>query len=150
MLDFSLSQSTDEDWNTVPDNLEDFSWWQLRNITFQIGISIVSLPAVESTNNGYGVEPGKAQKCAVVDGTEGIQMSSPDLCFVFIMYSSQSILMYLFSSNQLSIVVLKSMWSPKFPGLDDVTKKLCFSGTRCVPDSFLVERLLYSLMKPNL
>jgi hypothetical protein len=29
---------------------------------------------------------------------------------------------YLFSSNQLSRFALKSMWSPKFPGREDVVK----------------------------
>ena len=48
------------------------------------------------------------------------------------------------------MVDLKSMWSPKFPGLADVTKNWGLSGTEWNPLSFLFALSLYSLIKPKL
>jgi hypothetical protein len=47
------------------------------------------------------------------------------------------------------MVDLKSMWSPKFPGLELVTKNCALSGTEWNPFNFLLALSLYSLMRPN-
>ena len=57
---------------------------------------------------------------------------------------------YLFSSNQLSKFTLKSMWSPKLPGREEVVKNVGFSKTICVLVNFLFSLSLYSEITPKL
>jgi len=57
---------------------------------------------------------------------------------------------YLFSSNQLSTLVLASRGSPKLLGRDEVTQYIGLSVVRMLLVSFLFLRSLYSCMMPKL
>ncbi len=56
---------------------------------------------------------------------------------------------YLFSSNQLSTLVLVSIGSPKFEGLDEVTQNFASSVQSTLLISFLFFLSLYSWMIPK-
>lgn len=59
LLNLFLGKSSNEDWDTVPDDLHDFGGWEFSNINFHIGISIVSLPSIKSSNNSESIDSGE-------------------------------------------------------------------------------------------
>ena len=75
-------------------------------------------------------------------------MRPPEVGFVLVVLSAVSG-GYLFSSNQLSMLILKSTWEPKLPGLVGVTWKMGASGIKWVPVSFLSLLSEYSLSRPK-
>lgn len=87
LLDLILSKSSDEDWDTVPDDLHDFGGWELSNIDFHVGISIVSLPSIESSDDSESIDSGEGQETSIIDGSQGIDLSSLDIGFMFVVDS---------------------------------------------------------------
>jgi hypothetical protein len=132
LLDLGLGDPTDEDWLPVPDDLQDLSGRELRDIDLQIGIPIVALPAIHAPNAADGVEAGKGQEAAVVDGCQSVDLGPADVRLVLVV-DPESATQYLLSLYQLSMLHLKSMWSPKLPGLLGDTKNCGFCGIRWVP-----------------
>lgn len=82
-----MSESSDENWDTIPDDLHDFSWWELSNIDFHISISIVSLPSVKSSNNSESIDSSEGQETSIVDSSQSIDLSSLDFGFVLVVDS---------------------------------------------------------------
>ena len=87
MLNFLGSKSSDEDWSPVPYDLEHFSWGDLGNIYFEIGISIVSSPAVQPADDGHDVKPGEVSNSSVVDSIQHVDLSPSDISLMFVVYS---------------------------------------------------------------
>lgn len=87
LLNLILSKSSDEDWDTVPDDLHDFGGWELSNIDFHVGISIVSLPSIESSDDSESIDSGEGQETSIIDGSQGIDLSSLDIGFMFVVDS---------------------------------------------------------------
>lgn len=87
LLDLFSCESSDKDWSSVPDDLDDFSRWEFRNIDLHVSVSVVSGPSGQSSDGSNGVESCKVQHTSIVDGTESIQLSSSDFGLVFVMYS---------------------------------------------------------------
>lgn len=87
LLDLILSKSSDEYWDTVPDDLHDFGGWELSNIDFHVGISIVSLPSIESSDDSESIDSGEGQETSIIDGSQGIDLSSLDIGFMFVVDS---------------------------------------------------------------
>lgn len=81
------SQSSNKDWSSVPYDLEDFPWWNFRNINFKIGVSIIPSPPIESADDGHNVEPSEIGKSSVVYCIEHIDLSPTYVGFVLIMDS---------------------------------------------------------------
>lgn len=77
-----------------------------------------------------------------------IKIKFPDtsLDFIFLSMNPNT---YLFSSNQLSTVVLVSMGSPKLDGLEEVTQNFGSSVQSTLLISFLFFLSLYSYTIPN-
>jgi hypothetical protein len=87
LLNFLSSKSSDEDWSTIPYDLEHFSWRDLGNIDFEIGISIVSSPAVQPADDGHNVKPSEVSNGCVVDSIQHVDLSPSDISLVFVVYS---------------------------------------------------------------
>lgn len=84
---FGLGESSDENGGSVPDNLEDLSGRDFGDIDLKIGIPIVPGPAVEPSDGGDCIEPAKVGEGGIEEGTEHIDLSSPDVGLVFIVNS---------------------------------------------------------------
>ena len=87
LLNFSVGKSSNEDWLTVPDDLHNLTWWQFRDIHFHVCIFIVSLPAVQSSDDTDSVGSSKGKETSIVDGGEDVELGSSDIGFVLIVNS---------------------------------------------------------------
>ena len=81
------SQSSNENWSSIPYNLQDLSGRNFRNIDFKISISIVPCPSVKSANDGYYIESCKISNSGIVDGIEHVNLSSTYVGFMLIVDS---------------------------------------------------------------
>lgn len=119
-----VAHSTRFAWPLQGVNLKCLVWFFWELLHLQVGVSIVSLPAIQSSDYAYDQCSSEGQNTSIIDGSQGIDLCSSNVCLMLVM-DSTGIFMdmwNLFSSNQLSIWGLKSMWSPKFPGLAEVLK----------------------------
>lgn len=84
LVDFLSSQSSNEDWCSVPNNLKDFSWRNLRDLDFEIGVTIVTGPSVKSSNDCNCVKAAEVGKSCIVDGAEHVDLGSTDVSLMFV------------------------------------------------------------------
>lgn len=83
-MHFTLSQSSNEDWGTVPDDLKDFTRRKFRDLDFHIGVAIIPSPAIKTANGPNYEQSGEVHHTTEVHGGESIDLSSPDVCFVLV------------------------------------------------------------------
>lgn len=87
LFDFLLSESSDEDWSTIPHNLNHLCGREFGNVDLHVGVSIVSRPAVESADCADCVQSGEVKHACVVDGAEGVKLGSSDVSFCLVVDS---------------------------------------------------------------
>ena len=73
-------------------DLHDFGGWEFSNIDFHVGISIVSLPSVESSDDSESIDSGEGQETSIIDSGQSIDLSSLDISFMFVVDSLCEIL----------------------------------------------------------
>ncbi len=162
LLHLGQGQTTDEDKLTVPRCLEHFTRWQLGDIEFLVGVSDVSSSRdhllVEASDDSFNSKHVAADDKAL----EHIDLSSLNFV-VLVLLIPESIKLigvrespprckmgsYLFSSNQLSTLVLVSMGSPKLEGRDEVTQNFCSSVHKTLLINFLFFLSVYSWIMPK-
>lgn len=87
LFDFLLGESSNEDWSTIPNDLNDLRRREFWNINLHVSVSIVSRPSVQSSNRTDGVQSRKIQHPCIVHGTYGVKLSSSDVSFSLVMDS---------------------------------------------------------------
>merc|ERR1712159_177043 len=87
LLDFSSSQSSDENGGTVPDNLHNLTRGKVTDFHLHISILIVSLPSIQSADEAHDEKSGQADETSVVNGTDHIKLSSSHVMITFIVGS---------------------------------------------------------------
>ena len=87
LLDFFSSESSDKDGSSIPDNLNNLSRREIRNVDFHVSVPVIPGPSSQSSNGCNGIESGEVEHTSIVDSTEGIKLRSLDLCFMFVVYS---------------------------------------------------------------
>jgi len=114
LMNFLSCQSSNEYWNTVPDDLKDLSRRNLWNIDFKIGVSVVSSPSVESSNDSDCVKSCEISQGSIVYSTQHVNLSSSDVSLLFIMHSIliEPIIESYFEINMIS-EVSRPRWSHK-------------------------------------
>lgn len=85
LVNLSLSEPSDEDWCSIPDNLQNLGWWEFRNIDFHVCIPVVSSPSIHSADDSNDIELRKVQPSSEEDCTESIHLRSANISFMFIM-----------------------------------------------------------------
>lgn len=87
LVHLGVSEPTNEAGDTIPDNLQDFSWRDFGDINFEIGVTVVSGPSIESADAGDGVESAEVGQTGIVEGTEHVNLGSSDVGFLFVVDS---------------------------------------------------------------
>lgn len=77
-------QSSDEDWSTVPDDLKDLSRGDFGDVDFEISVSIVPGPSVESADDCDGIETCEVGDGGIVDCAEHVDLRASNIGFVFV------------------------------------------------------------------
>ena len=87
LVDFGRSQSSDENGSSVPDDLENFSWGDFRNINLEVGISVIPGPSIEPADDSEGVESAHIGHTSVEEGAEHVYLGSSDVGLVLVVDS---------------------------------------------------------------
>jgi len=87
LVNFLGCQSSDKDRGSIPNNLHDLSWRNLRNIDFEISISIISSPSIQSSNDGYSIESAKVGDTCKIQCAKHVDLSSTNVGLVLVVYS---------------------------------------------------------------
>ena len=87
LVDLGSGESSDENGSSIPDDLKDFSGRNFRNINFEISISVIPSPSIESAYDSEGVESAHISHTCVEEGTEHVYLGSSDIGLVLVMDS---------------------------------------------------------------
>jgi len=87
LVDFLSCQSSDKDWSSIPNNLHDLSGRNLGNVDFEISISIVSSPSIQSSNDGHSIESAKVGNTCIIQCAEHVDLSSTNVGLMFVVDS---------------------------------------------------------------
>ena len=87
LVNFLCCKSSNEDWNTIPNDLKHLSWRNFRDINLEICISIISCPSIKSAYNTNCIKSCEIRQCSVIHCTQHIYLSSPDISLLLIVYS---------------------------------------------------------------
>lgn len=86
LLHFLRSKPSNEDWRSIPYDLQYLSWWNFRDIHLKIGVAVISGPSVEPADDGDCVEPCEVGHSGVVDGTQHVDLGAADVGFVLVVH----------------------------------------------------------------
>ncbi len=87
LLDFLVCQSADEDGSAVPHNLQHLAGRNLGNVDFEVGVSVVACPSVETADDCDCVETGEVGHGGVVDCAEHVNLRAADVGLLLIVDS---------------------------------------------------------------
>ena len=153
-FDLGESQSTHEDKLSIPGSLKALSRGKLRDINLFVRVTNITNSGnhllIEACHEGLHTQ----HVVTKYESLNHVHLSSLDLIVsVFFVPESRIEIIskgkYLFSSNQLSTLVLVSMGSPKLEGREEVTQNLFSSLTIRLLINFLFFLSLYSCMIPK-
>lgn len=87
LLHLLRSEPSNEDWGSIPHDLQYLSWWDFRDIHLKIGVTVVPGPSVESANDGDSVKSCEVGHSGIVDGTQHVDLSAADVGLVLVVHS---------------------------------------------------------------
>lgn len=87
LMNFLSCKSSNKNWSTIPNNLQNLAWRKLCNINLHISISIVSSPSIKPTNDSDSHKSSKVKQASMYNSAQQINLSSSYICLVLVVQS---------------------------------------------------------------